>query len=215
MPFLVPSGPVEPDGWLQRLGPIGPIYDEGGRPTSLVVAGASVASPVRVIRPKEMTVNAVKSKLSESDWNFWLAVGSIESAYHEGNLEEVRIQYARLLPVIYGHSKQGAELFAQHFAENLTNAAAYISGIITQTFDEARIVCWRVGKDYESSTPPTFAQGIFCPDYKTALAMQLVLKHRVKLCRHCGTSFAGRPDQKYCSPTCRSTYGVARWRRNQ
>jgi hypothetical protein len=111
MPFLVPSGPVEPDGWLQRLGPIGPIYDEGGRPTSLVVAGASVASPVRVIRPKEMTVNAVKSKLSESDWNFWLAVGSIESAYHEGNLEEVRIQYARLLPVIYGHSKQGAELF--------------------------------------------------------------------------------------------------------
>jgi hypothetical protein len=216
LPFLISCKADDVEGWVQRLGPTGEPDTFAGSKPSLMVTAASVTSPVRVLRPKELTTTAIKENLSESDWNFWLGVGSIETAYRKGDLMAVRMAYARVMPFFYPHLRQFKSIEPQPAQEEMSiaSAAVWISGVVTQAFDEARIVCWQVGKDFER-TPPVFAEGLYCPDYKTALAMQLIFSRRVKICPRCHDSFEGPPNKTYCSKTCRSSYGVARWRREK
>jgi ribosomal protein S27AE len=67
---------------------------------------------------------------------------------------------------------------------------------------------------------------IFCPDYKTAVFVRLVLGKRldlrnrlsksVKFCPRCGKHFVqSHPKQEYDTPKCREAHRVARWRAKQ
>jgi hypothetical protein len=71
----------------------------------------------------------------------------------------------------------------------------------------ARLVYWIRKSDMQ------IGPAVYCHDFKTAIAIHLILQDTFRVCPHCNTTFlAERPKQMCCSVECREAHRIARWR---
>lgn len=117
-----------------------------------------------------------------------------------------------LEPFLYRPAKSPAEVAANWLAVNYSSPEKPLAALITKLLLEVRIVYWNIGKGKTVVVTP----GIYCPDYKTAITVKVILDTDFRVCPRCHSPFvAKRPKQQCCSIECREAHRVARWREKQ
>jgi len=181
---------------------------------------------VRVVTDAEIfgsakSLDAVIKDIGQQAWDSFKGVLLLNNAYKHNDHLKMREAYELLFAGLFGKTgehgavaKQLATIGSHKRAE--FDLPQFVSGLL----DDARVVLWW------SSKWKQFIPAIFCPDYKTAVFVKLVLGKRldlgnrlsksVRVCPRCGKHFVQmHPKQDYDTPKCREAHRVARWRSKQ
>ena len=107
-----------------------------------------------------------------------------------------------------------ARMLALDATGHSNQAWGYLCDITNALLKDVRSVLWRPGKksgkhDFKAYGPPR--RGSYCRDVETALAYKLLF-NGLRICLRCHELFSGKPNEDYCSISCRETHRVARWR---
>jgi hypothetical protein len=82
-----------------------------------------------------------------------------------------------------------------------------VSGAVA--FEGVRLTLWQTNADKKGRKHVLL--GLYCPDRKSALAADMLLRSNFKICTHCNKEFlAQRPKQTACSVKCREAHRSAR-----
>lgn len=173
--------------------------------------------PVRIIRKAEINPGRDRGALSEDEWDFLLGVVSLKSGVQHQDRLEIQKAYAKLsrhmmqeLSGKAGEMPSDALMLYVNAVQNLKMLPDEVSRWVTEALKRVRLVYWLAGK------PGTRAQpgiALFCPDFKTALAVKMLVSGAVRECAHCNSPFlAKRPKQQCCTPKCVSAHRYARWK---
>jgi hypothetical protein len=145
-------------------------------------------------------VEKVGKKLSDAEWRELRGLCSFQIALAKG--DQLACQEAMFL--ITG--ERWPELMtgsAEEFAQLATE-------FLTDSIERVRLVYWLEHKSKQVGV------GLYCPDFKTAVAVHLLLAGAFRVCPRCHKTFAVRhPKQMCCSIECREAHRVARWRARQ
>lgn len=95
------------------------------------------------------------------------------------------------------------------FGESWDLHEMLLAQVIGEIMSPARLVYWFNAKRNRMET------GIYCPDLRTAVLVELVIGDSFRICPQCRTTFWGEGDQVCCSFKCREAHRVARHRARQ
>ena len=223
LPILIPSEWGEENGALQTADS----------------SGALIFIAVRIVTTRELKPETIRAKLKGSEWNFFAGVNTTITHYNCGDIKKLNAGFGLLAPTLMSPQNTTDEkeeptmspsAFAKFFVDKICAgqdakaASFWLGGMVNQQLCPARLVYWRIGKNFDLFDPnshamvkvPQFGLGIFCPDYKTAMIVKLMLSKLVRVCPYCGGMFEPRrSDQLYCSARHRDAQRLARWREEQ
>lgn len=199
------------DGWMAL---------PNGRPSPEVIEGTS-SLPVRVVKDSEIVQNGdlhpeLRKRLSVREWDLLCAMhfmGIAEERFDSGEAKK-----AYRLMVGSGKEEYAHKLLFS--AYTYKNIGSDLDVLISLALAKAHLVCWAKWRlktaEEDAKTPrrQRRAVGIYCPDYKTAIAAKLILGH-VRICIHCRRPFiptSTSTDQKYCGDSCGAAHRTARSR---
>jgi hypothetical protein len=199
LPVLVPCGANERDG--------------------IAPTGMNKSCYVRVVSSSELNPKGLRYKraavcgaLSEKEWKRLRGIKMLKNAHERGDPRAARQAYEMLAEYLYPPPTSREQEAANWLALNYTDPEKPLAALLTKDLLYVRIIYWNVGKGNTVVVTP----GIFCPDYKTAINVKMILEQDVRVCPWCHNMFvAKRPKQHCCSIECREAHRVARWREKQ
>jgi hypothetical protein len=166
----------------------------------------------------------VKKQLTPEQWRFLLGIASLKIALAKKDALAIEKALAYCFPeptaadvtpewpagTIKG-GVEGAALLMSH-----AGAQADVSFILVRllatsfaarALHRVRLVFWIYGPD------PQLGPALYCPEFKTAVAVHLILRDAFRYCPRCQKTFlVEHPTQMCCSIECREAHRIARWR---
>jgi hypothetical protein len=232
--ILVQAEPKTCDGWaciplLQSA--ISRVARARVEPSFIYLTGglntATLWPPVRVIRDSEIVENGdlnprLRKELQADDWALIRGISLLFRAEEVRDSEVAREAYTLVSPLLFGNPSTAQDRDAVRLAISLnslpSNIGLDLDKLTSFALANARLVHWEHWKwataqrDAKRAMQKRRAIGIYCSDYRTAIAAKMILGC-IRVCFRCHKPFiAKRPKQNCCKAGCREAYRLARWR---
>ena len=187
---------------------------------------ATLDFPVRVIADADIIENGelnpgLKNKVTATEWNFVRGLNLLVRAEEVNDSKTAEEAYNLLSPVLFGRTTSEQASQAVKIEIGLMsmkgNIGLDLEMLISHALSDLRVVGLRhwtltTAATDRRSLRERRAIGLYCPDYKTAIAAKMILGN-IRVCFRCKRAFiAKRPKQNCCSAECREAHRVARWR---
>ncbi|HEV2116156.1 MAG TPA: hypothetical protein VGR48_09045, partial [Terriglobales bacterium] len=158
-------------------------------------------SGVRRLHKKELKASRVAEKLTAEEWRELRGVTSLKIALAKDDPLATHAALSLLgrNPENFGDTMGGDNL--------LEYGRIIATAPLTNALRRAQLVYWVTRKTWH------LGLGIFCPDFKTGVAVHLLLTDAFRVCPRCHKTFeVEHPGQMCCSIQCREAHRIARWR---
>jgi len=174
-----------------------------------LLATQKSAGMVRCLSEKELVASRVASELTAEEWRFLRGVASLKIAL--AKQDNLAIDAA--LSLMHVDQRELKLVIGQTDQRKLASGTStdLVLGLLATSYlaaalKEARLVYW-LGAGWQ------LRPGLFCPDFKTAVAVHLLLHDTFRVCPRCDKTFVvTHPTQQCCSIQCREAHRIARWR---
>jgi hypothetical protein len=188
---------------------------------------ATLHFPVRVIKDSDVVRNGglnpeLRKQLTSESWDLLRAMNLLLRAEEVKDSKVAEEAYGLCSPLLFGRPQSASDRDFVKLVSSMLSMPANIGSdldvLISHALANARMVCWGhwnlATAESDAKRPRHLGRaiGIYCSDYRTAIAAKMILGS-IRSCFRCHKPFiARRPGQNCCKVECRESHRLARWR---